>query len=42
MGHNINYPVFPIGGGQIILLDPKLNIILGASDARKDGIALGL
>ena len=41
-GHIINYPAFPIGGGQIILVDDTSNIMIGASDWRKDGIALGL
>ena len=41
-GHEINYPAFPIGGGQIILFDDVNNIMIGASDWRKDGVALGL
>jgi len=40
-GHKINYPVSPIGGGQIILVDIKKNILIGASDFRKDGCAIG-
>ena len=40
-GHEINYPVSPIGGGQIILVDNKKNILIGASDFRKDGCAIG-
>ena len=40
-GHEINYPVSPIGGGQIILIDVKKNILIGASDYRKDGCAIG-
>ena len=40
-GHEINYPVSPIGGGQIILIDIKKNILIGASDFRKDGCAIG-
>ena len=27
-GHEINYPVSPIGGGQIILVDIKNNILI--------------
>jgi len=40
-GHQINYPVSPIGGGQIILVDIEKNILIGASDFRKDGCAIG-
>ena len=41
-GHKINYPAPPIGGGQIIVNDIDKGISLGASDWRKDGIALGV
>ena len=41
-GHKINYPALPIGGGQIIVNDINKGISLGASDWRKDGIALGV
>ena len=41
-GHKINYPALPIGGGQIIINDIDKGISLGASDWRKDGIALGI
>ncbi len=40
-GHKINYPVPPIGGGQMILIDDVNKILIGASDWRKDGLALG-
>ncbi len=40
-GHQINHPVSPIGGGQIILIDINKNILIGASDFRKDGCAIG-
>ncbi len=40
-GHEINYPVSPIGGGQIILVDIEKKILIGASDFRKDGCAIG-
>ena len=40
-GHKINYPAPMIGGGQIILIDPKENFLIGASDWRKDGYAIG-
>ena len=40
-GHQINYPVSPIGGGQMILIDEEKSILIGASDWRKDGLAIG-
>ena len=40
-GHEINYPVSAIGGGQIILVDTEKNILIGGSDFRKDGCAIG-
>jgi len=40
-GHNINFLDTPIGGGQIILIDNEKNILIGASDFRKDGCAIG-
>lgn len=40
-GHEINYPVSPIGGGQMILIDQEKDLLIGASDWRKDGFALG-
>ena len=40
-GHEINYPVPPIGGGQMILIDQEKGVLIGASDWRKDGVALG-
>ncbi len=30
-----------MGGGQAIMIDPRTGALLGASDARKDGLALG-
>jgi gamma-glutamyltranspeptidase/glutathione hydrolase len=30
-----------MGGGQAIMIDPATGALLGASDVRKDGIALG-
>ena len=30
-----------MGGGQAIMIDPKTGALLGASDSRKDGLALG-
>lgn len=40
-GHRINDPVSPIGGGQMILIDEERGILIGASDWRKDGLAIG-
>ncbi len=43
-GHRIVRVISPInqvGGGQAIYLDRSQNILLGASDRRKDGFALG-
>ena len=41
MGHKIDIPKTPIGGAQAILIDHENGILHGASDPRKDGIALG-
>ena len=40
-GHKINFPAPPIGGGQMILIDEEMDVLIGASDWRKDGLALG-
>ncbi|MES2968835.1 MAG: gamma-glutamyltransferase family protein [Pseudomonadota bacterium] len=40
MGHTLTIPDEPIGGAQAILLDDS-GILIGASDPRKDGCALG-
>ena len=40
-GHQINYPVPPIGGGQMILIHEEKDMLIGASDWRKDGLAIG-
>jgi gamma-glutamyltranspeptidase/glutathione hydrolase len=43
-GHTLleeDSPVNEVGGGQAIYLDRNQNILLGASDRRKDGCALG-
>lgn len=40
-GHKINYLSSPIGGGQILLIDCDKNTLIGASDWRKDGCAIG-
>ena len=43
-GHHIlrgNFPVNQVGGGQAIYFDRKQDVLLGASDRRKDGCAIG-
>ncbi|MDO8985111.1 gamma-glutamyltransferase family protein [Cypionkella sp.] len=40
LGHNVSLSPEPIGGAQSILIDES-GILIGASDARKDGCALG-
>ncbi len=40
LGHNVIVPAGPLGGGQAILIHPD-GVLEGASDPRKDGIALG-
>ena len=39
--HEINHPASPIGGGQMILIDNDRDVLIGASDWRKDGLAIG-
>jgi gamma-glutamyltranspeptidase/glutathione hydrolase len=41
MGHRIEVPDNPLGGGQAIVIDAARGILTGASDPRKDGCALG-
>jgi len=41
MGHEVEQRILPWGGGQIIQIDRAKNILIGASDPRKDGCALG-
>ncbi|MHA1107475.1 MAG: gamma-glutamyltransferase, partial [Alphaproteobacteria bacterium] len=41
MGHRVTPPERPIGGGQAIWIDWRRNILIGGSDPRKDGCALG-
>ncbi len=40
-GHTIVRPTTPIGGAQAIVMDPDGGVLVGASDPRKDGCALG-
>ena len=41
MGHKIVRPIAPIGGAQLVICDPS-GVLIGASDPRKDGCALGI
>ncbi|WP_413720735.1 gamma-glutamyltransferase family protein [Silicimonas sp. MF1-12-2] len=42
MGHSVEVPKEPIGGAQAILIDRARGFLVGASDPRKDGLAIGL
>lgn len=41
LGHNVTTPDTAIGGAQAIRIDPETGVLMGASDPRKDGTALG-
>jgi gamma-glutamyltranspeptidase / glutathione hydrolase len=41
MGHKVSVRKMPWGGGQIVALDPVTGTLIGGSDGRKDGMALG-
>lgn len=41
-GHETVVPLKPIGGAQMIVVDRERGCLVGASDFRKDGCALGL
>jgi gamma-glutamyltranspeptidase/glutathione hydrolase len=40
-GHKVVARGTPLGGGQIIMLDHERGVLIGGSDPRKDGLALG-
>ncbi len=41
MGHRVAIPEAPLGGAQMAMLDEATGTLVGASDPRKDGCALG-
>ena len=41
MGHNVVAAPGPIGGAQAVRIDDERGVLMGASDARKDGAAIG-
>ena len=41
LGHEVKLVDKPHGGGQAILIDRKAGNLIGGSDPRKDGLALG-
>ena len=40
-GHAVREAEFPWGGGQMIVIDRDSGFLIGGSDPRKDGVALG-
>ncbi len=41
IGHKVVRPIKPIGGAQLVISNPS-GVLIGASDPRKDGCALGV
>ena len=42
IGHNVELADLPHGGGQIIQFNENGKVLVGGSDPRRDGCALGL
>jgi gamma-glutamyltranspeptidase / glutathione hydrolase len=41
LGHQVAARPMPWGGAQAVLIDRDHDVLIGASDPRKDGLALG-
>ena len=41
MGHKVTRRAMPLGGAQSTTIDELAGVLVGASDGRKDGCALG-
>jgi gamma-glutamyltranspeptidase/glutathione hydrolase len=41
LGHRVERRATPWGGGQIVVMDRHNGVLIGASDPRKDGMAIG-
>ena len=41
LGHKLSEVERPLGGGQAIMVDHERGVLIGGSDPRKDGAALG-